>query len=254
MNGTDVNNSENSNINNEVQTIESFKDRLIKNKIYFETIGILSLTLMGIIVSFESCQISKSQLALDRIQTKVILAEQKSTLVLGGIDSEKDGSKYSYIYADGHIYDALVLMEDNIYVTFEDGNKNEVGTVMFNVVGRYVNPQSEYKDNNVLFTIIEDKNGITPEKFVERIDDYCYKNQRILTSKVSYSKKISFCYNDYNGNPCTETYYLINDNTYMGKYDDEFVKYQPYDYSFTYDVTKDNINKFLENAMNKISK
>lgn len=236
------------------EVLDSVSEWLKKRKVLFETIGIFALTLMSISVSIASCKISNSQLALDKIQTDVLLAEQKPVFILYGIDKNNEGNKYSYVYADGHIYDAIVLMEDSIYITLKNENTNELRTVKFNISGRYVNAQTEYKNDDILFTISESNKYITPEEAVDKIINHFSGNSIFTVYEVLYSKDIMFFYDDYKATPCIDEYISINDNTYIDRYDDSWKQNHTFNYYIKYDINNDNFDEVIKNieiALNK---
>ncbi len=140
----------------------SFKNWLNNNKIYFETIMTLSLTMMGVLISIVSLSFQQKS---NELQEKQALVEAQLNMpvfnisesyyeehIIDGI-SYPAGSEVNIINNGGNISNGYLNADGKIEIIVHDEEYNDKGTIVIENLQRYLKGYSYYDAKTKSFTI-----------------------------------------------------------------------------------------------------
>lgn len=204
----------------EIREKFSLKKWLQDNKIYFETLMTISLTLMGVIVSVISLSIDKTVADIQREQLEfnrllnmpvfnVVSTKHREEYTVDGI-RYAPCMEYEIVNNGGNIYDGYLRTESRVEVIVENGEQ-EILIVLENNQ-RFLKSYSYYNANRKSFTIKCDFDN----RYIE-LKKYLYdtfKEQNIFINTIDY---INIQYNDIEHNFHNEWYEFSGDELFSRK-------------------------------------
>lgn len=204
----------------EVKEKNSFKKWLKDNKIYFETIMTISLTLMGIVVSFISLSIDKT---VADIQKEQLELQHLLNMPVFNVSSIRHREEYivdGIIYAPcmeyeivnngGNIYDGYLKTKGRVEVTVE--NEEQDILIVLENSQRFLKSYSYYNANRKSFTIKSDFDN----RYIE-LKNYlhdAFKEQNLFIS-IDTIDYINIQYYDIEHNFHNEWYELNGDELFF---------------------------------------
>lgn len=152
--------------NNTKNKKPSFKNWLNNNKIYFETIMTLSLTMMGVLISIVSLSFQQKS---NELQEKQALVEAQLNMPVFNISQTSyheeyviDGIRYpagtevNIINNGGNISNGYLNADAKIEILVHDKEYNSIGAVVIENTQRYMKGYSYYDARTKSFTIKKD--------------------------------------------------------------------------------------------------
>lgn len=140
--------------------LESFRRLLKKNKIFFETVMTLALTVMGIMVSVVSCQYQKASLELQEAQSLIEEQLNMPAFTLShkreptaGEWSERLYYSMDIINTGGRITNGTVIAEPQIEVAMVDNYYNELAIISLRFRDYYERNVISYDGENQRFSM-----------------------------------------------------------------------------------------------------
>ncbi len=199
-----------------LQENKSLKNWLQENKIYFETIMTISITLMGIIVSFISLSIDKNiadiqkeQLELQRLSIMPIFnvssTKRREEYVVDGIRYDPC-IEYEIVNNGGNIYDGYLRAEGRIEIIVKNGEQDIL--IILRNKQRFLKSYSYYNANSQSFVIKRDFDNRNIE-----LKNYLYNifMEKNINAKVVVIDYINIRYTDIEKNFHNEWYELNGD-------------------------------------------
>lgn len=226
--------------NNNGSKIKGF---LEDNKIYFETIVTVLLSIMAILVTITSGIISYFQLKEYRIQSQVQISQSNPEFIMRNGSAEEE---FIFENIGGIVSDLEVYMTDDIYLWVHKNNEEYNNLININMNGRFsICEQTLSKNGNQEVRIKPVHNRIILSSFKEKIiknigveEEKCVLNFPI----EAYNVRIS--YNNYSNEKVVEDYFIFNGKLMKDSQTEYFHKFRTstINYDYYYDNEEEIIN------------
>lgn len=130
----------------------TLKVRLESGRVYFETIVMSSLTIMGIMVTIASVVVSCGQLSLSRTQAEIELAKSEPYFIYAGCyeDGSSGGAVHRFENLGEMCREASIAMADDVFVLNQD---SPLYVVDVKIGGRYHRTAPSDDDGRQVFEV-----------------------------------------------------------------------------------------------------
>lgn len=217
---------------------------LEKNKIFFETIVMMSLTAMSIIVSWNANKIATEENRLTERELEIENAEKMPHFTIRYHD---DMETYDIFNSGGEISDAMASFDYYICMNVFRENLNK--EIVVGVSDAYQKTFVNYDYDNNTFTDIA--NGLLVYNIMETVTEWGKKQGILLNFEVVEISEIT--YNDYIGEAHDERYKIDTlKRSYMEKISDEEYYSMMEKYEFPIYGKRDKSDEIINNSIEEL--